>query len=62
MMDVCFGRMEKKRSYSARYIQFLKHRFMNKNLFDYMKDIFYEMSILFSCQGRLKCFIPCKTH
>lgn len=50
-----------KGDYSARYVQFLKYRFISKNVFVSMNDVFYEMNIS-SCKRRLKCFIPCKTH
>ena len=51
-----------KRGYLARYIQFFKYKLIKKNVFAYMKDIFYETNILFSYKGNLKCFIPCKIH
>lgn len=60
-MYVSFGRRREKELF-RNICTVLKYRFTSTSVFVYMKDIFYEMNFSFSCKGRLKCFIPCKTH
>lgn len=51
-----------KRNYSTRYVQFQKYRCISKKVFVYMKDLFCETNVSFSCKGRPECFIPYITH